>query len=116
MPYHLGITECKVKNAMEQQRWQQLLMLIQHQQSLAELDGVLHLLLSHDERQAISGRLAIIRALLEGKQSQRQIAADLAVSIATITRASNSLKLLTEAERTQLLASLNFNSSPDNRS
>lgn len=87
---------------MSEQRWSEVLQLLQQQQSLPELDEMLSLLLSLDERHSIGGRLAVIRELLKGELSQRQISAQLGVSIATITRASNNLKLMSEAERERI--------------
>ncbi|WP_298442655.1 trp operon repressor [uncultured Ferrimonas sp.] len=91
---------------MTEQRWQDVLQLLGQQKATDQLDQVLGLLLSHDERQSLGGRLAVIRALLDGELSQRQISAQLEVSIATITRASNNLKTMTDAERDELAARL----------
>ncbi|MBW3140771.1 trp operon repressor [Ferrimonas balearica] len=87
---------------MENVRWQSVLELVSLPRASEDTAMLLGLLLSHDEREAIGGRLAVFRALLDGQQSQRQIAASLGVSIATITRASNNLKTMSEAERTLL--------------
>ncbi|QIZ75552.1 trp operon repressor [Ferrimonas lipolytica] len=87
---------------MTEQRWQNVLNLLTEQSSIELIDQILSLLLSHDERQSVSGRLAVIKALLHGELSQRQISAQLGVSIATITRASNNLKTMTDAERDTL--------------
>ncbi|MBY5993459.1 trp operon repressor [Ferrimonas balearica] len=87
---------------MMQTRWQEVLSLVSAPRSEPETAALLGLLLSHDEREAIGGRLAVFRALLAGELSQRQIAATLGVSIATITRASNNLKSMAEAERDAL--------------
>ncbi len=57
-----------------------------------DLNYLFELLLTDDERHAIAGRLKVFQVLLEGEMSQRQIAAEYEVSIATITRCSNYLK------------------------
>jgi len=48
--------------------------------------------LTAEEISDLSRRLLIIKALLAGKKSQREIAKELNVSIAKITRGSNELK------------------------
>ena len=53
----------------------------------------LELFLTHEERKDLAGRFALVKALLEGKRTQRQIAEELGVSIAKITRGSNALKV-----------------------
>ncbi|SQH75628.1 Trp operon repressor homolog [Shewanella benthica] len=60
------------------------------------------LLLTEDERSAIASRLKVFQALLEGELSQRQIAAEFQISIATITRCSNYLKNMTEEQRDKI--------------
>ncbi|MCZ4336240.1 trp operon repressor [Shewanella colwelliana] len=62
------------------------------------------LLLTEEERSAIAGRLTVFKALLEGNMSQRQIAAEYEISIATITRCSNYLKHMTAGQREAIKA------------
>ena len=65
----------------------------------ADLLVLFNLLLTEDERSAVAGRLKVFQTLLEGKMSQRQIAAEYQVSIATITRCSNYLKNMSASQR-----------------
>ncbi|SHI27555.1 trp operon repressor [Ferrimonas marina] len=87
---------------MAEARWNQVVGLIAEQSTQEQVSTLLGALLSHDEKLAVGGRLAVFKALLEGRISQRQIAADLGVSIATITRASNTLKSMDEDARLTL--------------
>lgn len=59
------------------------------EKSLSEL---LEFFLTPEEKSSIESRCLIVKALLEQKKTQRQIAEELSVSIAKITRGSNELK------------------------
>lgn len=67
-----------------------------------ELSVLFHLLLTEEERSAIAGRLKVFQLLLNGEMSQRQIAAEYQVSIATITRCSNYLKNMAPSHRDKI--------------
>ena len=60
------------------------------------------LLLTEEERSAVSGRLQVFQTLLAGEMSQRQIATEHQVSIATITRCSNYLKNMSPGQRAKV--------------
>lgn len=60
------------------------------------LSTLFDLLLTPEEKESISMRCLIIRELLLEKQTQREMAKDLNVSIAKITRGSNELKRMKE--------------------
>jgi TrpR family trp operon transcriptional repressor len=67
--------------------------------NLAELTTLFALLFTEEERSAVAGRLKVFQLLLEGELSQRQIAAQYQISIATITRCSNYLKHMDSEEK-----------------
>ena len=72
--------------------WEVFLGLCRRAQDGGGLDELFWLLLTPEEREDIKKRALIVKELLKGKKTQRQIAKDLRVSIAKITRGSNVLK------------------------
>ncbi|QYJ85281.1 trp operon repressor [Shewanella mesophila] len=76
---------------------------IAHQDHSALID-LFELLLTEEERSAIAGRLKIFQVLLQGEMSQRQIASEFEISIATITRCSNYLKHMNDEQRETIKA------------
>jgi TrpR family transcriptional regulator, trp operon repressor len=61
-----------------------------------KLDELLSIFLTHEERLAIADRYVIIKDLLDGELSQRELSRQRQVSIAKITRGSNVLKTMDE--------------------
>lgn len=59
-----------------------------------DLKDFYDLFLTIEEKEALSARFTIIKALIEKKLSQREIAKKYKVSIAQITRGSNALKII----------------------
>jgi len=57
-----------------------------------ELDELLKLFLTPEERNAIGLRVELIIQLLSGAKTQREISSELEISISKITRGSNALK------------------------
>ncbi|PHQ82465.1 MAG: trp operon repressor [Coxiella sp. (in: Bacteria)] len=74
--------------------WKEFLRLCQLPDTTGGLDEILQALLTHEEISQLALRVELLRALLKGEKPQRQIASDLGVSIATITRGSNMLKTI----------------------
>lgn len=72
--------------------WRQLLHWCQHVENEKQLVALFDLILTPDEKKDIAMRCLIIRELLAKQHSQRDIAKNLNVSIAKITRGSNELK------------------------
>jgi TrpR family transcriptional regulator, trp operon repressor len=66
------------------------------------------LFLTIEERENIASRYLIIKALLEGKITQRELAETHKVSIAQITRGSNALKTIDSEFKKFLIQKIEF--------
>ncbi|WP_086982263.1 trp operon repressor [Vibrio aphrogenes] len=86
--------------------WQDVLALLSHSDQQQQLDFLLSMLLTYDEREALLARMNILHELIKGDYSQRQISQMLGVGVATITRGSSELKKLQPAQKQQLQAML----------
>jgi TrpR family trp operon transcriptional repressor len=80
----------------EEAGWDEFLALCLRAKSVKVLDKLFSLYLTQKEQQSVAMRDLIIRELLKGEKTQREMAKTLRVSIAKITRGSNSLKLIDE--------------------
>lgn len=80
----------------ERDGWRGFLKLCREAKSEKELDELFWLLLTPEEREDIKTRLLIVQELVRGKKTQREMARDLGVSIAKITRGSNFIKLISK--------------------
>jgi TrpR family trp operon transcriptional repressor len=76
----------------KQTGWREFLSLCHQVESVEGLDKLFHCYLTLEEQEAIATRCLIVRELLKGDKTQREIAKALQVSIAKITRGSNMLK------------------------
>lgn len=74
--------------------WDSFIELCSKIKSPDQLKVFFDLFLTLEEKEIIAARLVIVKALLEGKQTQREIAAQHKVSISQITRGSNALKII----------------------
>ena len=74
--------------------WRDFLKLCLRAESPQKLDQLFQLVLTAEERDDLATRTLIIRELLNGKMTQREMAETLGVSIAKITRGSNALKTM----------------------
>lgn len=83
---------------------EQVYQLIEKATQEGKLDQLLQVLLTQDERDALIPRVNIIRELLIGDMSQRQISQMLGVGVATITRGSNELKRQPQETKDWLLS------------
>ncbi|GIU08872.1 MULTISPECIES: trp operon repressor [unclassified Shewanella] len=79
--------------------WDSVLEKVLLQQERQNLIVLFELLLTEEERSAVAGRLKVFQTLLQGEMSQRQIAQEYQISIATITRCSNYLKHMSLQQR-----------------
>ncbi|WP_051241235.1 trp operon repressor [Vibrio litoralis] len=86
--------------------WQDVLALLGHSCQQEQLDFLLSMLLTYDEREALLARMNILHELMKGECSQRQISQMLGVGVATITRGSSELKKLQPEQKQQLQAML----------
>lgn len=75
--------------------WNEFLTLCSKLDTTKEFDEILNLFLTHEEKESLASRFLIIKGLLEGKLTQREISEKYKVSIAQITRGSNALKITT---------------------
>jgi TrpR family trp operon transcriptional repressor len=75
-----------------QDGWSEFIELCKEMKGENKLSTLLDLLLTPQEKESIAMRCLIIRELLREEQTQRDIAKNLNVSIAKITRGSNELK------------------------
>jgi TrpR family transcriptional regulator, trp operon repressor len=74
--------------------WSDFLELCSKIKSAEAFNSFFALFLTFEERETMASRYLIIKALLEGQLTQREIAETYRVSIAQITRGSNALKII----------------------
>ena len=77
---------------MDDKAWQKWRELCKAAETKEIFNQLFDVVLTHEEREQLALRVALIEALLKGELSQRDIAKELNVSIAKITRGSNELK------------------------
>lgn len=79
--------------------WRGFLSLCSKAKTPEELNELLWLFLTAEEKKDIATRYLIIQELVRGQKTQREMAKDLGVSIAKITRGSNFLKMISKKLR-----------------
>ena len=82
--------------------WHDFLELCSRIKTPGAFNSFFSLFLTFEERETMGSRYIIIRELLEGKLTQRELAEKHKVSIAQITRGSNALKILEPEFRKKL--------------
>jgi TrpR family trp operon transcriptional repressor len=80
-------------DALDKSGWREFIGLCS-QISAEDLKRFFDLFLTIEEKELLASRYLIIKALLEQKLTQREIAAKYKVSIAQITRGSNAMKII----------------------
>lgn len=79
---------------MAKNGWREFLQLCADIGSSEELGKLFDLFLTIEEKETLASRYLIIKALLEGSLTQREISDKFEVSIAQITRGSNAIKII----------------------
>lgn len=78
----------------EKDDWRAFLTFCSNFKSPEEFKKLFDLFLTIEEKETIGRRFLIVKALQEGKLTQREIADKFNVSISQITRGSNALKII----------------------
>lgn len=78
----------------DEEGWWGFLTLCSKIKSPEEFKRFFDLFLTIEEKETLARRFLIIKALQEGKMTQREIAEHFGVSISQITRGSNALKII----------------------
>lgn len=95
-----------MKQASGEDGWWRFLDACAELKTAKEMNDLFNLLLTIEERKDVADRYLIVRDLLKGDKTQREMAEDLQVSIAKITRGSNSLKTIGENLRNFLMGKI----------
>lgn len=82
--------------------WRAFIKLCSHFKTNEELKELFDLFLTLEEKEDVAKRFRILKALLDEKLTQREIAEKLGVSISKITRGSNALKIISSQLREAL--------------
>lgn len=83
-----------VRTLMKKSHWTAFLTILLKTKDEKTLSTLLDFFLTIEEKNDIADRYAIIKGLIENKETQRELSDSLDVSIAKITRGSNALKTL----------------------
>ena len=78
----------------EEDGWKAFVTLCSKLDTPEEVKKIFDLFFTIEEKETLGRRLLIVKALREGKRTQREIADDFNVSISQITRGSNALKII----------------------
>ncbi|MCH9631607.1 MAG: Trp operon repressor [Chlamydiia bacterium] len=81
---------------MQSDIWKTFLTLCSSSSDMQKLDEFFELIFTKEEHETIEKRLVVIKKLLEEKTTQREISKKYKVSISSITRGSNALKIVSD--------------------
>lgn len=79
--------------------WFQFLNMCTEFKTANEFKEFFDLFLTLEEKQDLARRFLLVKELLQGNKTQREIAKDLSLSISKITRGSNALKVVRDSLR-----------------
>jgi TrpR family transcriptional regulator, trp operon repressor len=82
--------------------WRAFIELCSQFKKVEELKELFDLFFTLEEKEDVAKRFCILKALLEEKLTQREVAEKLGVSISKITRGSNALKIISSHLREAL--------------
>ncbi len=88
-----------MSNSFFYSNWADVLALLNRANKQQQLNPLLDILMTSDEKEVLQTRINIIYELLKGERNQRQISQLLGVGIATVTRGSNAVKKMDEQEK-----------------
>jgi len=91
-----------MKIASEEDGWPAFIELCSHFKRAEELEELFDLFFTLEEKEDLAKRFTILKALINEKMTQREIAEKLGVSISKITRGSNALKIISSHLREAL--------------
>lgn len=83
-----------MKQNYSHNNWDEFLSLCSKIKNPEKFNQLFALFMTIEEKENLASRYLIVKALLEGKLTQREIAEKYKVSIAQITRGSNALKII----------------------
>lgn len=86
--------------------WHSFLKICQKMKSPKDLDALFNFFFTIEEKNNFATRALVVRSLLKGKKTQREIADDYSLSLTKITRGSNALKIITDKLKDNLAKSL----------
>ncbi len=95
------------KKTTDDDGWWGFLELCSKRGSPDALNQLFALFFTIEEKETLASRFLVVKALIEGKMTQREIADHYKVSIAQITRGSNALKIIAPELKQYLVEKIN---------
>lgn len=86
--------------------WDNFIKLCQRTKNKRQLRELFDFLFTPEEKEHLAMRILLVRELLKGEKTQREIAQILNISIAKITRGSNNLKHISDSLRKYLTSQI----------